>query len=162
MKEAKVAMLSMLTQRGPAQFAHHSSLKQISSRLKALIIAGLPLESPPQETTGGGPWKKHAFINEIQLRSNMGWMESFFAPRKDHRGWSTPSEAARLFFLLTMLSVGFWAWVNTSGNIVMWIGLTFLVATPLLSIGWWLISMVSARYPAKVLTEAVNNVKPRK
>ena len=61
-----------------------------------------------------------------------------------------------------MLGVGFWAWVNTSGNIVMWIGLTFLVATPLLSIGWWLISMVSARYPAKVLTEAVNNVKPRK
>jgi hypothetical protein len=122
----------------------------------------LALESPPQETTGWRPWKKHAFINEIQFSNRMGWMESFFAPRKDHRGWSTPSEAARLFFLLTMLSVGFWAWVNTSGNIVMWIGLTFLVATPLLSIGWWLISMVSARYPAKVLTEAVNNVKPRK
>jgi hypothetical protein len=44
----------------------------------------------------------------------------------------------------------------------MWIGLTFLVATPLLSIGWWLISMVSARYPAKVLIEAVNNVAKKK
>ena len=50
---------------GPAQFAHHSSLKQISSRLKALIIAGLTLESPPQETTGFSPWEKHAFMNEI-------------------------------------------------------------------------------------------------
>jgi hypothetical protein len=28
-----------------------------------------------------------------------------------------------------------------------------------LSIGWWLISLVSARYPAKVLTASVNNVQ---
>ena len=61
-----------------------------------------------------------------------------------------------------MLTVGFWAWVNTSGNLVMWFGLTMLVSTPLLSIGWWLISLVSARYPAKVLMDAVNNVPPRK
>tara|TARA_B100000768_G_scaffold17489_1_gene15953 strand:- start:1663 stop:2031 length:369 start_codon:yes stop_codon:yes gene_type:complete len=122
----------------------------------------LRLQSTTQETTGCGRWQKHAFKNEIETQRGMSWMESFFAPRTDHRGWSTPSEAARLFFLLTMLSVGFWAWVNTSGNLVMWIGLTFLVATPLLSIGWWLISMVSARYPAKVLIEAVNNVQKKK
>jgi uncharacterized membrane protein len=41
----------------------------------------------------------------------------------------------------------------------MWFGLTCLVATPVLSIGWWLISLVSARYPAKVLTASVNNVQ---
>ena len=89
-------------------------------------------------------------------------MESFFAPRTDHRGWSTPSEAARLFFLITLVWVAVWAWGKTTGNLAMWFGLTCLVATPVLSIGWWLISLVSARYTPRVLTEAVNNVKKRK
>ena len=89
-------------------------------------------------------------------------MESFFAPRTDHRGWSTPSEAARLFFLITLVWVAVWAWGKTTGNLAMWFGLTCLVATPVLSIGWWLISLISARYTPRVLTEAVNNVKKRK
>ncbi len=89
-------------------------------------------------------------------------MESFFAPRTDHRGWSTPSEAARLFFLITLVWVAVWAWGKTTGNLAMWFGLTCLVATPVLSIGWWLISLVSARYTPRVLTEAVNNVQKRK
>ncbi|MEJ6562187.1 MAG: hypothetical protein QNL85_00570 [Euryarchaeota archaeon] len=92
----------------------------------------------------------------------MAWMESFFAPRTDHRGWSTPSEAARLFFLITLVWVAVWAWGKTTGNLAMWFGLTCLVATPVLSIGWWLISLISARYTPRVLTEAVNNVKKRK
>lgn len=92
----------------------------------------------------------------------MALMESFFAPRTDHRGWSTPSEAARLFFLITLVWVAVWAWGKTTGNLAMWFGLTCLVATPVLSIGWWLISLVSARYTPRVLTEAVNNVKKRK
>ena len=89
-------------------------------------------------------------------------MESFFAPRTDHRGWSTPSEAARLFFLITLVWVAVWAWGKTTGNLAMWFGLTCLVATPVLSIGWWLISLISARYTPRVLTEAVNNVQKRK
>ncbi|MFB1005823.1 MAG: hypothetical protein QMC59_05005 [Candidatus Poseidoniaceae archaeon] len=92
----------------------------------------------------------------------MALMESFFAPRTDHRGWSTPSEAARLFFLITLVWVAVWAWGKTTGNLAMWFGLTCLVATPVLSIGWWLISLVSARYTPRVLTEAVNNVQKRK
>jgi uncharacterized membrane protein len=92
----------------------------------------------------------------------MSLMASFFAPRTDHRGWSTPSEAARLFFLVATIAVALWAWEATTGNIAMWFGLTCLVATPVLSIGWWLISLVSARYPAKVLTGSVNNVQRKK
>ena len=92
----------------------------------------------------------------------MSLMASFFAPRTDHRGWSTPSEAARLFFLVATIAVAIWAWRATTGNIAMWFGLTCLVATPVLSIGWWLISLVSARYPAKVLTASVNNVQRKK
>ena len=89
----------------------------------------------------------------------MAWMKFLFAPRTDHRGWSTPSEAARLFFLIALVWVAMWAWGNTDGNIVMWLGLTLLVVTPVLSVGWWLISLVSQRFTPLVLIEAVNNVK---
>ena len=92
----------------------------------------------------------------------MAVMDFLFAPRIDHRGWSTPSEAARLFFLIALVWVAMWAWGNTDGNIVMWLGLTFLVVTPVLSVGWWLISLVSQRFAPKVLTEAVNNVQKKK
>ena len=89
----------------------------------------------------------------------MTWTEFLFAPRTDHRGWSTPSEAARLFFLVALVSVAIWAWSNTEGNIVMWLGLTLLVVTPVLSVGWWLISLASQRFSPLLLTEAVKNVK---
>ncbi len=92
----------------------------------------------------------------------MSLVESFFAPRTDHRGWSTPSEAARLFFLITLVCVAVWAWGKTTGNLAMWFGLTCLVATPVLSVGWWLISLISVRYTPRVLTEAVNNVQKHK
>tara|TARA_B100000767_G_scaffold47374_1_gene42059 strand:+ start:3506 stop:3784 length:279 start_codon:yes stop_codon:yes gene_type:complete len=91
----------------------------------------------------------------------MAWMKFLFAPRTDHRGWSTPSEAARLFFLIALVWVAMWAWGNTDGNIVMWLGLTLLVVTPVLSVGWWLISLVSQRFTPLVLMEAVNNVKKK-
>ena len=48
-------------------------------------------------------------------------MESLFAPRKDHRGWSTPSEAARIFFLLIMIITSIWSWNLADGNIVVWL-----------------------------------------
>ena len=89
----------------------------------------------------------------------MGLIEFLFAPRLDHRGWSTPSEAARLFFLVTLVWVTAWAWSNTDGNIVMWLGLTLLVVTPVLSVGWWLISLVSQHFSPLLLTEAVKNIK---
>jgi hypothetical protein len=88
----------------------------------------------------------------------MSLLEYFFAPRLDHRGWSTPSEAARLFFLVALVSVAIWAWKITDGNIVIWFSLTLLVVTPVLSFGWWLISLASQRFSPLVLTEAVNNV----
>ena len=40
---------------------------------------------------------------------------------------------------------------RTEGVLVMAAGLTFMVATPLLSIGWYLIGLVSARYPARYI-----------
>ena len=73
----------------------------------------------------------------------MSWMDRLFAPRMDHRGWSTPSEASRMFLILTLVAVGYWAWCAASDNLVMWFGLTILVSTPLLSVGWYLLALES-------------------
>ncbi len=88
----------------------------------------------------------------------MGVKEYLFAPRRDHRGWSTPSEAARLFFLLTLIVTGFWAWPITEGRILLWFSLVVLVSTPLLTIGWWLISLVSQRIESRVLVDSLHRI----
>jgi len=88
----------------------------------------------------------------------MGLREYMFAPRRDHRGWSTPSEAARLYFLLTLIVTGFWAWPKTDGSIALWAGLVFLVSTPLLTIGWWLISLVSQNTETRVLVDSLHRI----
>ena len=40
---------------------------------------------------------KQAFLTHRYVIFTMGVMEFLFAPRKDHRGWSTPSEAKIIF-----------------------------------------------------------------
>ena len=85
----------------------------------------------------------------------MSLMEYLFAPRKDHRGWSTPSEAARIFFLLGMIFSGWWSWQLSGGNIVVFLCLLMLISTFLLSLGWWIISLVSIGFEPRVLTESV-------
>ena len=47
------------------------------------------------------------------------------------------------------------------GNIVVFGCLVMLISTPVLSIGWWLISLVSNRYEPKLLIDAVGNVKSK-
>ena len=88
----------------------------------------------------------------------MSAAEYLFAPRKDHRGWSTPSEAARIFFIIAMIFSGWWSWQLAEGNVIVFLCLLMLISTPLLSVGWWLISLISSNYEPKVLTESVNNV----
>ena len=92
----------------------------------------------------------------------MGLVEFLFAPRKDHRGWSTPSEAARIFFVLAMAFSGWWSWQLSEGNVIVFLCLLMLIATPMLSLGWWLISLVSNGIEPRVLTESVNNVDKSK
>ena len=43
----------------------------------------------------------------------MSWADWLFAPRIDHRGWQTPSEASRIFLIITLLIVGWWYWEST-------------------------------------------------
>jgi len=78
-----------------------------------------------------------------------------FAARRDHKGMSTPSYAARWFLPLCIALIGGWAWGPTQGNIVMWSALTVMIATPVLSLGWHLIGLLSARFePLYILDKA--------
>ena len=92
---------------------------------------------------------------EFKPMSLLGFL---FAPRRDHKGWSTPSEAARLYFLLVLLGSAVWAWPLTKGKVLLWLGLVVFVATPLLTVGWWLISLVSQRFESRVLVDSLNRI----
>ena len=76
----------------------------------------------------------------------MSWLASAFAPRKDHKGMSTPSYAARWWLLLCTAVCALWSWQATDGFLVMAAALTVMVATPALSFGWYLIGLISARF----------------
>ena len=92
----------------------------------------------------------------------MSWLASAFAPRRDHKGMSTPSYAARWFLPVCMVLVGGWAWGLTEGNLLMWSALTVMVATPLLSLGWYLIGLISTRFePLYILEKAETAHKAR-
>ena len=85
----------------------------------------------------------------------MNWVDWLFAPRMDHRGWSTPSEASRIFLIITLIAVGWWYWESTSDNLAMWAGVTILVSTPILSIGWYILSIIAKNREVHLLTTMV-------
>ncbi len=82
---------------------------------------------------------------------SMEWFAAAFAPRRDHKGMSTPSYAARWWLLLCTGLSALWSWQATGGFLVMAAALTVMVATPLLTLGWYLIGLVSARIPARYI-----------
>jgi len=87
----------------------------------------------------------------------MSRVNRLFAPRIDHRGMSTPSEASRLFLILTLIGTGLWSWYATEGNLAVWFSLTLLIATPILSIGWYLLSLIAKNRRGELLTPKVQN-----
>jgi len=87
----------------------------------------------------------------------MSLLNKLFAPRIDHRGMSTPSEASRIFLILTLVLVGVWSWFETEGHLVVWFSLTLLIATPILSIGWYILSLIAKNRRGELLTPKVQN-----
>ncbi|DAC70632.1 MAG TPA: hypothetical protein D7I13_00530 [Candidatus Poseidoniales archaeon] len=92
----------------------------------------------------------------------MSWFSAAFAPRRDHKGMSTPSYAARWWLPICTLSSAVWSWQATDGFLVMAAALTVMIATPLLSIGWYVIGIVSARVaPRYIIPQAEGAHKAR-
>ena len=130
------------------------SLHGNSSRLRALIIAGLSLAFVSNKGSVG---EKQSFKSGISSLGPMSRVNRLFAPRIDHRGMSTPSEASRLFLILTLIGTGLWSWYATEGNLAVWFSLTLLIATPILSIGWYLLSLIAKNRRGELLTPKVQN-----
>ena len=81
----------------------------------------------------------------------MSIVDYLFAPRLDRFGSKTPIEASRIFFLIVILSVSYWAWQVSNGIVSIWFMIVIFVSTPILSIGWWVLSLISQNRPEKDL-----------
>ena len=64
---------------------------------------------------------------------------------------STPSYAARWWLPVCTGLCAVWSWQAPDGFWVMAAALTVMLATPLLTVGWYLIGLVSARIPARYI-----------
>ncbi len=87
----------------------------------------------------------------------MSWVDRLFAPRIDHRGWSTPSEASRVLLIITLVTVGILTWNSSSDNVSIWLAVTILISTPILSIGWFLLSLIAKNRNVQLLTPKVRD-----
>ncbi len=60
-----------------------------------------------------------------------------------------------MFLIITLLIVGWWYWESTNDNIAIWAGMTILVSTPILTAGWYILSLVAKNKNVQLLTPKV-------
>ena len=48
-----------------------------------------------------------------------------------------------------------WYWESTHENLAIWIGMTILVSTPILTVGWYVLSLVAKNRQVQLLTPKV-------
>ena len=85
----------------------------------------------------------------------MSVSDYLLAPRVDHRGWKTPSEASRILLLFVIGVVSYWSWPISAGMIYMWLTIIILVSTIILPIGWLILSFASQNRESRKLTPSV-------
>ena len=86
----------------------------------------------------------------------LGIADFLLSPRRDLRGLDTPSEASRLLLLITVVGIGIWAWPISEGMVFVWLALVLLVSTPILSVGWYMLSLFGQSRESRDLTPAVS------
>tara|TARA_B000000609_G_scaffold22910_1_gene14486 strand:- start:171 stop:443 length:273 start_codon:yes stop_codon:yes gene_type:complete len=86
----------------------------------------------------------------------MSLVDFLLAPREDARGWQTPNEASRIFLIIVLISVSLWAWPISEGRIVIWIGIVLFFSTPLLTVGWYILSILAKNRAPRKLISSVN------
>ena len=100
---------------------------------------------------GKVPNQKTVVDNLESIQNIVSIVDYLFSPRRYRFGSETPSEASRIFFLIVIMSVSYWAWQISNGIVSVWLMIVILISTPILSIGWWLISLISQKRPSKDL-----------
>ena len=86
----------------------------------------------------------------------MGAADYLLSPRRNHRGTETPSEASRILFLVTLGCASVWAWPIADGLVFVWFCLVLFVSTPILSIGWYVLSLLGRSRESRDLTPAIS------
>ena len=86
----------------------------------------------------------------------MSFVDFLLAPREDARGWETPNEASRILLIIVLISVSLWAWPISEGRIVIWIGIVLFFSTPLLTVGWYILSILAKNRVPRKLISSVN------
>ena len=76
--------------------------------------------------------EKQQFIISNQLLIFVSVVDYLFSPRQDRFGSETPSEASRIFFLIVIVSVSYWAWQISNGIVSIWLMVVILISTPIL------------------------------
>ena len=83
----------------------------------------------------------------------MSWVDWLFAPRLT-RGWQTrvkhPESSNHHLDIGGMVVLGF-----NSDNLFIWFGMTILISTPILSIGWYFLSLIAKNREVQLLTPKV-------
>lgn len=91
----------------------------------------------------------------------MSYGDILLSPRLDHNGRNTPSEASRILLITTLVSVSIWAWPIANGMPFMWLLVVVFVSTPILSFGWWILSLLGLSRKSIELTPSVGKIKEK-
>ena len=86
----------------------------------------------------------------------MTLIDFLLAPREDARGWQTPNEASRILLIIVLISVSLWAWPISEGRIIIWIGIVLFFSTSLLTVGWYILSILAKNRVPRKLISSVN------
>ena len=89
----------------------------------------------------------------------MSYGDILLSPRLDHNGRDTPSEASRILLIATLLSVSIWSWPIANGMPFLWLLIVLFVSTPILSFGWWILSLLGQSRKSRELTPSVGKSK---
>ncbi|MBT3642261.1 MAG: hypothetical protein HOJ64_02310 [Euryarchaeota archaeon] len=92
----------------------------------------------------------------------MSIVDYLLAPRKDYRGMNTPSESSRLLLIVVIIYVSYWSWPLSEGIIFVWLAIITFVSTPILFIGWIILSYAGQNRESRKLTPSWEKIKKTK
>ena len=79
---------------------------------------------------GKVPNQKTVVDNLESIQNIVSIVDYLFSPRQDRFGSETPSEASRIFFLIVIVSVSYWAWQISNGIVSIWLMICLLYTSP--------------------------------
>ena len=92
----------------------------------------------------------------------MSIVDYLLAPRKDYRGMNTPSESSRILLIVVIICVSYWSWPLSEGILFVCLAIITFVSTPILFVGWIILSYAGQNRVSRKLTPAWEKIKKSK